>query len=194
VTTEIVLGRPLLVLDLDEALWHGVEDASAESGYRFLLRPHLATFLKTVSVDFDLAVWTAASEDWMRVGLATVQRETGFELEDRAFFLWHRARCTMRRNPEGQYELVKHARKFRASWIRERYPRERILVIDDQVTNYASGYGHLVRVSGWTGEVDDTELLQLAQYLGAVASEPDLRKLEKRGWRARVALLDSPHL
>ena len=157
------------------------------------LRPHLETFLKSVSSDFDLAVWTAASEDWMRAGLATVQRETGFELEDRAFFLWHRDRCTVRRNSEGQYDLVKHARKFRARWIRERYPRDRILVIDDQARNYASGFGHLIRVSGWTGEGDDTELLQLAQYLGSVASEPDLRTLEKRGWRARVALLNSAH-
>ncbi len=182
------MGRPLLVLDLDETIWHGVLEADAPEGVRFLLRPHLRAFLETVRVHYDLAVWTAAGEDWMQAGLAVVRLETSFDLGKQAVFLWHRSRCTPRRRPDGEYEFVKHARKFRAKWLRDRYPRERILVLDDQPSNYASGYGHLIKVRSWTGEQDDRELEALAAYLVSVAGEPDLCRLEKRGWRSRWAL------
>jgi len=176
--------RPLLVLDLDETLWHGVR---VPGGLHLTLRPHLAEFLETVSTAYDLAIWTAATEDWMLEGLAGIREATGFDLGGRAFFLWHRERCTFRRDAEGQYGFCKPARKFKAGWIRAKYPPERILVLDDQANNYACGYGHLVRVSGWHGEADDDELRRLAPYLLSIAAAPDLRRLEKRGWRSRSA-------
>jgi len=177
------VARPLLVLDLDEALWHGVPDECAPSGVRFLLRPHVGAFLHEVSAVFDLAVWTAATEDWMRSGLESLRKETGFDLAERAFFLWHRERCTPRRDAEGNYVYRKPARKFRAGWVRSRYPADRILVMDDQVANDACGYGHLVKVTSWTGDPDDDELARLARYLVSIAHEPNFRRLEKRAWR-----------
>lgn len=180
--------RPLLVLDLDEALWHGAVDWTSLR-VTFLLRPHLREFLEEVSVAYDLAVWTAATEDWMTAGLDTVREETGFDLAGRAFFTWHRARCTPRRGEDGEYGFVKPARKFRAPWIRARFPRGRILAVDDSPENYACGYGHLVRVSPWMGDPDD-ELRVLARYLVSIAHEPDFRRLEKRGWRSRVPFVE----
>lgn len=90
-------ARPLLVLDLDETLWHGHPDPQAPGGVHILLRPHLAEFLSLVGQQYDLAVWTAASEDWMHAGLAAVHGATGFDLASRAVFLWDRSRCTWRR-------------------------------------------------------------------------------------------------
>lgn len=174
--------RPLLVLDLDETLWHGVR---VPGGLKLLLRPHLAEFLTAVSLAYDLAVWTAATEDWMLEGLAGLRDVTGFDLQARAFFLWHRERCTFRRDSEGQYALCKPARKLDARWIRERYPRDRILAVDDRAENYTCSYGHLVRVSEWRGESDDDELRRLAPYLLSIAAEPNLCRLEKRGWRSK---------
>ncbi|WP_245896095.1 HAD family hydrolase [Deinococcus irradiatisoli] len=175
--------RPLLVLDLDETLWHGRSDPALPGGLRLLLRPHLAEFLNAVGAAYDLAVWTAASEDWMREGLAQLKAVTGFDLEARAFFLWHRERCTFRRDAEGRYGFRKPVRKFKAGWIRGRYPLERILVLDDQAANYACGYGHLVPVRAWHGYDNDDELRRLAPYLLSIAGQPDLRRIEKRGWR-----------
>ena len=177
------LPRPLLVLDLDETLWHGVR---VPGGLNLLLRPHLAGFLETVSTAYDLAIWTAASEDWMREGLAGIQAATGFDLLGSSFFVWHRERCTVRRDAEGNYGLCKPARKFNARWLRAKYPRDRILVLDDQAANYACGYGHLVKLSAWHGEAEDDELRRLAPYLLAIAGEPNLRSLEKRGWHSRM--------
>lgn len=185
--------RPLLVLDLDETLWHGVSDIGAPDIPRFLLRPHLQAFLESVSQQYDLAVWTAASEDWMRAGLHSIRAETHFDLAERAFFLWHRERCTWRRNEQGEYELRKPARKFKANWIRSLYPPERILAVDDLASNYRCGYGHLIRVQTWTGDPEDHDLQLLAAYLTAIATEPNLRQLEKRPWRSSIQqLLDGP--
>ncbi|WP_293909821.1 HAD family hydrolase [Deinococcus sp.] len=180
------MPRPLLVLDLDETLWCGVPDSTAPGGLRLLLRPHLREFLEGVSAHYDLAVWTAASEDWMREGLTQLHAHTSYDLASAAVFLWHRGHCTVRREEDGSYSFRKPARKFKVGWIREHYPRDRILAVDDQPANYASGYGHLVRVSEWMGDPEDDELLKLAAYLVSIVGEPDLRRLEKRGWRGRV--------
>lgn len=76
-------ARPPLVLDLDETLWHGEE---LPAGASFTLRPHLGEFLGKVGEHYDLAVWTSATEAWMRAGLSIVHEETGFDLTARAFF------------------------------------------------------------------------------------------------------------
>lgn len=175
-----LLIRPLLILDLDETLWHGTESSA---GVSFQLRPYLGEFLREVSQSYDLAVWTSASGDWMNAGLEVVRHQTGFDLAGTAFFLWDRSRCTLKRSEDGHYDWRKPARKLRAKWIRARYPRERILAVDDTAAKWACGYGHLVRVGEWTSDEQDTELRQLAAYLLQIADEPNLTKLEKRGWR-----------
>ena len=115
--------RPLLILDLDETLWHGTPDPTHTTA-----------------------------------------------------FLWHRDRCSWHRDEHGDLQPRKPARKLRANWIRSRYPRERILAIDDRPQNWASGYGHLVRVTPWTGDPHDDELPRLARYLLSIADTPDLRR------------------
>ncbi|WP_309570758.1 HAD family hydrolase [Deinococcus sp.] len=176
--------RPFLVLDLDETLWYGVEAVNDEP-VRFHLRPHLTRFLEQVAHDYDLAVWTAASGDWMHHGLEVLRAGTGFDLAGRAVFLWDRTRCSWRRGEDGELLWRKPVRKFRAGWMRARYPRGRILAVDDVPGNYVCGYGHLVRVTPWTGDASDTELLHLAAYLRSIVQAEDFRVLEKRGWRSR---------
>lgn len=171
------------MLDLDETLWYGVE-AVADEPVRFQLRPYLGQFLEQVAQDYDLAVWTAATVDWMRYGLNILHAQTDFDLAGRAVFLWDRTRCSWRRGEDGDLQWRKPVRKFRTGWLRARYPRGRILAVDDVPRNYACGYGHLVRVTSWTGDASDTELLHLAAYLHSIAQTDDFRVLEKRGWRS----------
>lgn len=177
--------RALLILDLDETLWHGTPDPTHTTAH-ITLRPHLRDFLHTTHAAYDHAIWTAASPDWMHAGLQLIHTETGLDLTRTAAFLWHRDRCSWHRDEHGDLQPHKPARKLRATWIRSRYPRERILAIDDRPQNWASGYGHLVRVTPWTGDPTDDELPRLARYLLSIADTPDLRRVEKRGWRGRV--------
>lgn len=89
---------------------------------------------------------------------------------------------------DGEFTFRKPARKFAAAWIRARYPRARVLVVDDVAENDACGYAHLVKVRAWTADERDDELRVLAVYLTSIAHEPNVRRLEKRGWRSRTEL------
>ncbi|RJF73272.1 hypothetical protein D3875_18660 [Deinococcus cavernae] len=79
-----MLARPLVVLDLDETLWHAHEH---ESCVTFQLRPYLREFLETVAAHYDLAVWTSATEHWMLAGLDAIFASTSFDLHKEAFSL-----------------------------------------------------------------------------------------------------------
>ena len=51
---------------------------------------------------------------------------------------------------------------------------------------HKDNYGNLVRVSDFTGDPADRELLLLKDYLNRLKLEPNVRTIEKRNWRARV--------
>jgi carboxy-terminal domain RNA polymerase II polypeptide A small phosphatase len=44
-------------------------------------------------------------------------------------------------------------------------------------------FGNLLRVRPWTGEQEDTELLDVVKYLNWLSTQPSVRSVEKRGWR-----------
>ncbi len=177
------MSQPLLVLDLDETLWYGIK---TPAGGDFQLRPYLAEFLAKAAKFYDFAIWTAASEDWMQAGLAVVAQETGIDLAGQSFFLWSQSRCTWRRTEDGEYDWRKPARKFKAGWIAKRYPKQRILVLDDRPENYAQGYGHLLKISSYTSQAADDELLILVTYLVSIAQQANLTAIEKRGWYSKT--------
>ena len=118
------------------------------------------------------------------MGFEVVRQETGFDLPSHCLFVWDRSRCTLKLTEDGDYEWRKPSRKLRAGWIRAKYPRERILAVDDTPAKWACGYGHLVRVREWTGDEQDNELRLLAAYLLRIAAEPDFMTMEKRGWKS----------
>ena len=65
------LDRSLLILDLDETLIHAREEAINRSAdfqvfdYYVYRRPYLTEFLNRVRSDFDLAVWSSGSDDYV---------------------------------------------------------------------------------------------------------------------------------
>ncbi|GGL02933.1 NIF family HAD-type phosphatase [Deinococcus radiotolerans] len=105
-----MLPRTLLILDLDETLWHGTPNPTAH----ITLRPHLRDFLQGTHAAHDHAICTAASPDWMHAGLQTIHNETGLYLTHTAAFLWHRDRCSWHRDEHGEHQPHKHTRKLRA--------------------------------------------------------------------------------
>ena len=58
-----------------------------------------------------------------------------------------------------------------------------MVAVDDVAENYHDAYGNLVQIRKYLGDSSDTELLRLGQYLPRLASEPNIRKLEKRRWQ-----------
>jgi len=173
--------RKLLVLDLDETLVYATDrrlstpEAFKVGPYNAYLRPHLRPFLEFCAARFDVAVWTASSADY-----ADAVATQLFGSRDRLKFLWSRARCTIRYDPDTQETYwVKDLKKIR----RIGYTLEQVIVIDDTAKKHERNYGNLVRVRPFEGQLDDDELLHLVRYLETLADVDDVRVVEKRGWR-----------
>ena len=176
--------RKLIILDLDETLLYAtVEELDRSADFRLeeyhvYLRPHLSEFLNLCVGRFDVAVWTASSQDYAE---AVVERLFGSI--DTLAFLWARRRCTRRYDWEMHEQYwVKDLKKVRLKG----YPLERVLVVDDTPRKHERNYGNLVHVQKYTGELDDDELLHLGRYLVALDEVENVRTIEKRGWRQRL--------
>jgi carboxy-terminal domain RNA polymerase II polypeptide A small phosphatase len=63
----------------------------------------------------------------------------------------------------------------------------RVLVVDDSPEKHTRNYGNLVQVSPFMGDPRDDELPHLAAYLTQLAPLADVRGIEKRQWRRRLA-------
>ncbi len=172
--------RLLLVLDLDETLIHATDAPTARApdhkvfGYSVYRRPGLDAFIREAGRHFMLGVWTSSSADYAHAICSLV-----FPDPTALQFIWARDKCTRRRNFESQDVVyVKRLVKLR----RYGYDLSRVLVIDDSPEKHPGNYGNLVRVTPFEGDPRDEELAHLASYLAVLAKEPDMRRIEKRGW------------
>ncbi|SDM35379.1 carboxy-terminal domain RNA polymerase II polypeptide A small phosphatase [Catalinimonas alkaloidigena] len=183
----------LVILDLDETLifatstphdtaWH------FEAGpYKVYRRPHAAAFLATLAAHFEVAVWSSASDDYVAQVVAQL-----FPAHYPLRFVWGRSRCTFQidyeqleetgsYDPFSHYHYVKKLRKVRK---RLGIPLERMLIVDDTPYKCRYNYGNAIYVKEFWGDPADEELRHLTHYLLSLRSEPNVRTLEKRFWRA----------
>lgn len=172
--------RKLLVLDLDETLIHASEQAlDREPDFRVgpyfvYRRPHLREFIEHVSQHFDLAVWTASGETYAQLVTQQIFPEGLLR------FVWASRRCTMAYDPRTcEYMTLKDLRKLK----RLGFALSTIVAVDDTPSKFRRSYGNLVHVREFVGDVADTELRWLAEYLPTLAHVPSVRTVEKRGWR-----------
>ena len=173
-----------LVLDLDETLVHANTElprpAEFHVGpYGVLRRPGVEAFLEFAISHFEhVGVWTASTLSYAIPVLdQLVDRE-------RLAFVWGRGRCTFHIDHETREGmLLKDIRKLTK---RGRYRKERLLFVDDTPAKLARSYGNLITVRPFEGDPHDRELELLERYLLSIGDVPNVRALEKRGWRERV--------
>ena len=79
--------------------------------------------------------------------------------------------------------LLKDIRKLTK---RGQFRKERILFVDDTPAKLARSYGNLIFIRPFEGDPHDRELELLECYLRSIGDVPNVRALEKRGWRDRV--------
>jgi RNA polymerase II subunit A small phosphatase-like protein len=178
-------GKILLVLDLDETLVYATEHALgrppdfAAGPYSIYRRPYLNEFLLACSALYDLAFWSSAGAAYVGAVVAAIQPPAV-----EPAFVWSGVRCVRRIDPEtGEDYFLKDLRKVR----RKGFDLARVLVVDDSPRKLERNYGNAVYVRSYRGDPDDNELVLLARYLASLCSAGDVRTLEKRGWRGRVA-------
>lgn len=185
--------RTLLILDLDETLIHAAErplDRPADFivyDYHVYRRPHLDAFLAECARHFELAVWSSASDDYVRAVVARI-----FPDPAALHFVWGRSKATLRRmspyddgymlDPWDHLHYVKPLTKVRRAGWR----LDRVLIVDDTPEKCVRNYGNAIYPRPYEGEPDDAELQHLARYLTTLKDEANVRTIEKRRWRERL--------
>jgi RNA polymerase II subunit A small phosphatase-like protein len=178
--------KPLLILDIDETLIHTESDefsnhiydfkfnGNRESSYYTKKRPYLDQFLDYAFENFDIAIWTAAGEDYAK----EIIKNIGI-LESSLKFLYTKDKCTIKFNIEYlKYYGVKNLNKLK----KKGYDLNKVLIIDDIRDTAINNYGNLILIKSFKDDNNDTELLKLISYLQKIKDEPNYRRIEKRGW------------
>jgi len=175
------LERILLIFDIDETLIYGTEkplarqeDFGFAKQFYIYKRPFLDEFIREVSKLFELAVWSSASESYVKFIVDNI-----FPDPTILSFHWAYRRNTMRYNFElREHYPIKDLKKVR----RLGYPRGRILIVDDSPEKAERNYGNAIYIKPFEGDLKDRELVKLLSYLQELANVPNVRAIEKRGW------------
>lgn len=177
------MNDKLLILDLDETLIFATESRLAHppaftfDEYYVYVRPFVREFIEFCRANFQIAVWTSASEDYANL----VVKEL-FGADPGLAFFWSRERCTWTFDPETMsHEWAKNLSKVK----RLGYSLEHVIMIDDTAAKLTRNYGNLVQIKMFEGDMQDRELTLLMAYLADLKSRDNIRTIEKRGWRAR---------
>ncbi len=172
--------KPLLILDLDETLIHAnVELVHEQFSYKLPFhyvyeRPYLKEFLLAVNKLYALAIWSSATEDYIKDILnISMPREINL------VFTWDRSHCTQRFDENyGSRIYIKNLRKVKSKG----FPLERVLIVDDSPEKIRLNYGNAIIIKPFTGDPNDSELLKLSRYLELIATYSNYLQLEKRHW------------
>ena len=109
-------------------------------------------------------------------------------------FIWGRSKCVYKRNSNidesryydwnstNHYHYVKPLKKLK----RKGFRLERTLIVDDTPHKSQLNYGNAIYPKEYTGTLKDDELMSLLDYLMLLKDEPNVRIIEKRGWKSRV--------
>ncbi|MDF1666060.1 MAG: HAD family hydrolase [Planctomycetota bacterium] len=172
-------GPSLLVLDLDETLIHSTRELQGPPkmqfcGFHVYLRPHFEVFLESLWADFDIAVWSAASKNYVEAIVARI-----FPDPWRLKFVWSGSKCTWRAEPESRESYgVKKLKKLRSFG----YSLDRMIIVEDDPRKCEDNFGNAIYVPCFYGDTNDSVLLGLATFLLSFKDEPNFRAIEKRGW------------
>jgi RNA polymerase II subunit A small phosphatase-like protein len=186
--------RMLLILDLDETLIHATAtklgDDFAFQLYHYYVykRPGLDAFIAACAQNFQLAVWSSASDDYVAEVVKRI-----FPEDLKLMFAWGRSRCTpisTARTSDGldyypdyssHYEYAKLLKKVR----RLGFDLNKVLIVDDTREKVRNCYGNAIYPTPFLGNPDDKELAILADYLNTLKDLPSVRSIEKRQWQQR---------
>ena len=157
------MTRKLLIFDLDETLVHAStaqleQDANFSCGPYFVYRrPYLHELLKAVQPFYDFAVWSSSSRADVD---AVVAQVFGSEFELK--FAWAVERCVQRVDVQSNgYVYIKDLRKVQG----QGYALEDITMLDDSPEKIARKPRNHLRVLPYVGQLDDRELLLVAEEL-----------------------------
>ena len=186
--------RHLLVLDLDETLIHASETLLHRPadhmvyGYHVYRRPYLDAFLVSCFEHYSVGIWSSASDEYVEAVAKLIVPDPG-----RLEFIWGRSKASFSRvrRENDDYTFFdpwnhRHYLKPLAKLKRFGWTLDQMLIVDDTPEKCVRNYGNAIYPREYDGQDADDELLLLARYLETLKDAPNLRKLEKRRWRAEI--------
>ncbi|MBO0933173.1 NIF family HAD-type phosphatase [Fibrella aquatilis] len=179
------MNDKLVILDLDETLIHATKheqnwpcDFKYEE-YFIYKRPHVDQFLNDIAKHFTIGIWSSADDDYVDDIVRVITPPVV------AFsFVWGRSRCSIRRDIESDtYCFEKRLDKLKKRGFR----LEDMLIVDDSPEKSRTNYGNAIHIAEFNGDPSDEELPILLTYLMQLKDVPNVRSIEKRGWRNRTS-------
>ena len=156
------MDKKLLILDLDETLYHTfikpftkkeIESELFEKGlshmgiYHTVPRPHVDKFLKFIFEKFKVAIWTAADYDYAE---SAVKNLLNIDINKLEFF-FHKKNCLKIND-----KYIKDLNKLKM---------ENIIMLDNN-PQYIIPRNKVINIKDFTGfEKNDDELLKIIHYL-----------------------------
>jgi hypothetical protein len=136
-----VLTKPaFLVLDLDETLVH------FDKG-RFLIRPGCCEFIKKVSLNFELVLFTSAEDSYANSALRVIDPEYLIK-----FRLYRQNLILDKGTPVKDLRVLGKNLK-------------NMIIVDDRRTNFRLQPENAIKITPWVGDESDRELVKLAYLL-----------------------------
>jgi len=155
--------RQLVVFDLDETLVHASLSALSQPHdftippYFIYQRPFLHDILENLAKEFDLAVWSSSSDDYVKAVVKEIF--TGrYELR----FAWSVDRCVQRVDVRSNsYVYIKDLRKIQG----QGFILNDIIMVDDSPEKIIRQPRNHLPIAPYTGDANDRALLALADEL-----------------------------
>ncbi|OGF63794.1 MAG: hypothetical protein A2Y62_09175 [Candidatus Fischerbacteria bacterium RBG_13_37_8] len=176
--------RKLIILDIDETLIFATEislETKADffcSPYFIYRRPHVDEFLMYCRKEYEVAIWTSASESYALDVIKSL-----FPINYPLAFIFTEDRCTKAFDHlTKSLRFIKDLKKVK----RKGYSLQDVIVIENNPSNISRQYANVIPVISFIGDPSDNELLQLMTYLDYLKAVEDVRKIEKRDWKNRI--------
>ena len=142
-----------LVLDLDETLIHFKSNPNNESSGKIMIRPFLYDFLKSIKKDFELIIFTAATQDYADPIINAIEKD-----EKYFDYRLYRIHTTIIDN-----DFVKDLSKLGRDL-------NKTIIVDNMKQNYKNQPNNGITIRPfWGKDVEDTALVDLLEILKNIA-------------------------
>lgn len=115
-------------------------------------RPHLNTFLDYVFENFDIAVWSAGNEQYVKPSVEHIFGERKSLLK----FVYHVEHCE---NGSNKDQKIKPLSKITG------YNPSKIIIIDDNENSFIKNEHNAIKISSWSDDKTDDKLLKCIEIL-----------------------------
>jgi CTD small phosphatase-like protein 2 len=134
------------------------------------IRPHVAKFLRSMSLFYDILVFTAAAADYAEAVVSALDPERQF-----IRYVLSREHCLLTKEGEN----IKDLRMLRGVDLRN------VVLVDNLSHSFAFQVENGIPIVTWRGEAWDNELRYLQNYLADAYWSQDVRVFNRERLRLR---------